>query len=152
MDVYNRAFDDQSQIRIRLETMAIDILFELIERKDYELVWSFIPEYENSRNPFRERKLHIKSVSSMCKGIIEPNDKIGIIANRVMGGSNIRAKDALHLASAIYAECNYFITCDDGLIKTIMGNYDKIGDIVGSIKLYNPLDFLRKEMDVNVIE
>ena len=69
-----------------------------------------------------------------------------------MGGSNIRAKDALHLASAIYAECNYFITCDDGLIKTIMGNYDKIGDIVGSIKLYNPLDFLRKEMDVNVIE
>ena len=55
MDVYNRAFDDQSQIRICLETMAIDILFELIERKDYELVWSFIPEYENSRNPFREK-------------------------------------------------------------------------------------------------
>jgi len=39
--------------------MAIDILFELIEKGNYELVWSFILEYENSMNPFIERRLHI---------------------------------------------------------------------------------------------
>ncbi|WP_291300582.1 hypothetical protein [Desulfosporosinus sp. BICA1-9] len=32
MNVYNRVFDDQSQMRIRFEAMAIDILFELVEK------------------------------------------------------------------------------------------------------------------------
>lgn len=59
MNIYNRVFDDQTQMRIRFESMAIDILFELIEKKKYELVWSFVLEYENSRNPFIERKLSI---------------------------------------------------------------------------------------------
>lgn len=57
MNIYNRVFDDQTQMRIRFESMAIDILFELIEKKKYELVWSFVLEYENSRNPFIERNL-----------------------------------------------------------------------------------------------
>lgn len=30
MKVYNRMFDDQTQLRIRFESMAIDIVFELI--------------------------------------------------------------------------------------------------------------------------
>jgi len=38
MNIYNRIFDDQSQMRIRFESMAIDILFELIEKGNYELV------------------------------------------------------------------------------------------------------------------
>ena len=57
--------DHQTQMRIRFESMAIDILFELIEKKKYELVWSFILEYENSRNPFIERKLNIISISTL---------------------------------------------------------------------------------------
>ncbi len=33
MNIYNRIFDDQTQLRIRFESMAIDILFELVEKK-----------------------------------------------------------------------------------------------------------------------
>ncbi len=33
MNIYNRVFDDQTQMRIRFESMAIDILFELVEKK-----------------------------------------------------------------------------------------------------------------------
>ncbi len=64
MNIYNRIFDDQSKMRIRFESMAIDILFELIEKENYELVWSFILEYENSMNPFIERELHIQLIST----------------------------------------------------------------------------------------
>ena len=60
MNVYNRVFDDQSQMRIRFEAMAIDILFELIEKGQHTLVWSFVLEYENSRNPFVDRKVYIE--------------------------------------------------------------------------------------------
>ena len=34
MNIYNRVFDDQTQVKIRFESMAIDILFELIEKKN----------------------------------------------------------------------------------------------------------------------
>jgi len=66
--------------------------------------------------------------------------------------SNIKDKDALHLASAIYNKCDYFITYDDKFIKTIEKNNDKLKDIIRDIRLYNPIDFLTKEMDIDVIE
>jgi len=152
MNIYNRIFDDQTQMRIRFESMAIDILFELVEKEKYELIWSFILEYENSRNPFIERKFNIKSVSTLCKKTIEPNDKIRLIAKDIVKNSNVKDKDALHLASAVYGDCKYFITCDDKFINTAERNRDSLNDIIQNIKLYNPIDFLRKEMDIDVIE
>ena len=152
INIYNRIFDDQSQMRIRFESMAIDILFELIEKGNYELAWSFILEYENSMNPFIEWKLHIQSISTLCNQIIKPNNEIKIIAKIIVENSNTKDKDALHLASAIYNKCDYFITCDDKFIKTIEKNNDKLKDIIRDIRLYNPIDFLRKEMDIDVIE
>lgn len=152
MNIYNRIFDDQTQMRIRFESMAIDILFELVEMNKYELMWSFILEYENSRNPFIERKINIKSISTLCKETIKPNEKIKLTAKDIVKNSNAKDKDALHLASAVYGECKYFITCDDKFIKTIERNKDNLKDIIQDIKLYNPIDFLRKEMDIDVIE
>ena len=112
MNIYNRVFDDQTQMRIRFESMAIDILFELVEKGDYELVWSFILEYENNRNPFIERKPYIRQISTLCKEIVKPNDEIKLIAKEIVKGSNTKDKDALHLASAVYSNSDYFITCD----------------------------------------
>ena len=152
MNIYNRIFDDQRQMRIRFESMAIDILFELIEKEKYELMWSFILAYENSRNPFMERKLNINSISTLCKETIKPNDNIKLIAKDIVKNSNTRDKDALHLAAAIDGGCSYFITCDDKFIKTVERNWEKLKDSIQNIKLYNPIDFLRKEMDIDVIE
>lgn len=152
MNIYNRIFDDQTQMRIKFESMAIDILFELVEKKKYKLMWSFILEYENSRNPFMERKLNIKLISTLCKVTIKPNDNIKLIAKDIVKNSNTKDKDALHLAAAVDGECKYFITCDDKFIKTVERNRESLKDTIQEIKLYNPIDFLRKEMDIDVIE
>jgi homospermidine synthase len=56
MNIYNRCFDDQSQLRIRLETAAIEGIFELVETQAFELAWSFMLDYENSLNPHEDRK------------------------------------------------------------------------------------------------
>ena len=56
INVYNRCFDDQSQLRIRLETAAIEGIFALAEEKKLTLAWSFVLDYENSLNPFEDRK------------------------------------------------------------------------------------------------
>ncbi len=150
MNIYNRIFDDQTQMRIRFESMAIDILFELIEKDEYILLWSFILDYENSRNPFNDRKTYINSISALCKEVIEPNEDIKLLAKKITERSNVKAKDALHLASSIIGKCDYFITCDDKLIATIKNN--NLDELIGNINLFNPIDFLRKEMSIDVIE
>ena len=52
---FNRPFDDQSQLIIRLETEAILFIQEEIKNGNIELVWSYILEQENDDNPFERR-------------------------------------------------------------------------------------------------
>ena len=47
-----------------------------------------------------------------------------------------------------YNNCDYSITCDDKFIKAIVKTNDKLKDIIGDIRLCNPIDFLRKKMDI----
>jgi hypothetical protein len=53
---FNRPFDDQIQIRIRLESEAKLKIQEEIQKGHVKLIWSYILDYENNRNPFQERK------------------------------------------------------------------------------------------------
>lgn len=152
MNIYNRIFDNQSNIRIRFETMAIDIIFKIIDQKQYNLCWSFMLEYENDRNPFRNRRTYIKLLSDSCSIIIFPDEKILDIAEKVVARSSSKLKDAVHLACAIYTKCDYFITCDDQLIRTIDKNKEPLKDILDDLVLFNPVDFVRKELNINVIE
>ena len=47
----NRSFDDQSQLRIRLETEATLAVQSLIRSRKLDLVWSYMLDFENSANP-----------------------------------------------------------------------------------------------------
>jgi hypothetical protein len=52
MNIYNRIFDDQNQIKIKFETMAIGIILELVEKGIHKLAWSFMLMDENCGNPY----------------------------------------------------------------------------------------------------
>jgi predicted nucleic acid-binding protein len=152
MNIYNRIFDDQNQIKIRFENVAIGIIFELIEKGTHNPVWSFILQDENSGNPYSNRREYIEMLSSACMEVVEPSIRIREIANNIMGASSARAKDSLHLACAVDAGCNCFITCDERLIRTLNANKDNLSGIVGNIRILNPIDFLREEMRIDVVE
>jgi hypothetical protein len=51
---YNRPFDNQAQMKIRLETEAKLYIQANIREKVYSLCWSFMLDYENSKNPYDE--------------------------------------------------------------------------------------------------
>ncbi len=53
---FNRPFDDQAQIRIKLDAEAKLKIQEEIRFGNIKLVWSYILDYENSKNPLLERK------------------------------------------------------------------------------------------------
>ena len=114
---YNRPFDDQSQIRIKLEADAKLYIQNKVLERQFELVWSYILDYENEANPFEERKNAIKDWKKHAiLDIVETQEIID--KSNVLIELGIKSKDALHLACAIImAQCDYFITTDDGIIK-----------------------------------
>ena len=58
---YNRPYDDQSQMRICLETQAKLHIQDLIRQGKLELVTSYILEYENRANRSMQKKMTIQA-------------------------------------------------------------------------------------------
>ena len=113
---FNRPYDDQSQLRISLESEAKLRIQENIRSGTFELVWSYILDYENSQNPFRERREQIIKWRTYSAEDIEENEDVLNIASIAMS-YGIKKLDSLHLACAIKAKTDYFLTTDDGIIK-----------------------------------
>ncbi len=129
---FNRPFDDQSQIRIQLETQAKLYVQEQIKDGNIELVWSYILDYENAFNPFEERKITIQKWKSKATVDIEENKQILETAKELIL-LGLKSKDALHVACAVEGQCDYFLTTDDGILKKLM-NYKKI-EVVNPVNI-----------------
>jgi hypothetical protein len=140
MCCYNRPYDDQQQTRIHLESLAKLHIQQSLVKGDWDFVWSFILEFENSKNPYPLRKETIQKFSYRCVQYInELNaDDIMIIAKPIQA-NGIEAKDALHVACAIYSSCDYFLTTDDRLLKYKTER----------IKIMSPVQFV-SEMEGNL--
>ena len=66
LNIYKRPFDDQQQMRIRLETVAITMIFTLIERGQMSARWSFVLDLENSLDPILYRRQFVQALSACC--------------------------------------------------------------------------------------
>ena len=110
------SYDDQSQLRIQLETKAKLRIQENIRSKMYTLIWSYILDYENNENVFRERKEQIKQWRKYSKIDIEEDFELLNLATQIRR-HEIKKMDSLHIACAIKAKAEYFITTDDGILK-----------------------------------
>jgi len=132
---YNRPFDDQSQIKIALESQTKLYIQRLIVGGKIGLVVSYVSRFENVANPHVTRRnaindffknaefyvdySHAESVEKIAKGIME---------------SGVKEKDALHIACAIDGKCEYFLTTDGHVLKFLSPQ----------IKIFDPIDFLRE--------
>jgi hypothetical protein len=129
---YNRPFDDQSDIIIRLESEAVSFIQEKIKLGKMDLIWSYIMDYENSFNPFEDRKISIEKWRKFAKEDVDANDDI-IEQAENLEALNIKRKDALHIACALYAKSQYFLTTDLKLLNKI----------VNGISIISPIEFLK---------
>lgn len=104
---FNRPFDNQSQIRIYLESQAKLFVQEKINLKDIDLVWSYILDYENSFDPLKERLSIISNWRN--KAILDLNENLNILnIAKSVKNQGINTKDALHIACAIEGNCDFF--------------------------------------------
>jgi len=135
--MFNRPFDEQSHIRIRLETEAKLAIQEEIRRGTYQLIWSYILDYENSKNPFQERKEQIIKWKKYAIANVEENTDI-INTAILLNNEGLQKMDSLHIACAIFAKADYFLTTDDKV--------NKKASTIANIKIADPIDFIKQAL------
>ena len=130
---FNRPYDDQNNLNVRLEAEAKIFIQNEILNNAFELAWSFMMDYEIYSNPFQDRQIAFLSWKHVAVVDIDPVEEI-LIKGKDISQKKIKRKDALHIACAIKAECEYFLTTDGKLL-----NKD-----IPEIKLINPIDLIRQ--------
>ena len=134
MCCYNRPYDDQSQLRVAMEAQSKLYIQNLIKDKQIELVSSYMLRYECNNNPFEMRRNTILNfIDQYAASFVDVDRRAEIEAkaNEIMK-TGVKFKDACHVASAIYAKCEYFISTDIRLLK-----FD-----TDEIKMVTPIEFV----------
>lgn len=134
--VYNRPFDEQKQARIWLETLAFSVILQLIENHEVELITSSVLAYETGRNPHQQRREWVNRVAQQSTVYQLVDETIQQRAND-LAAANIKPLDALHVACAETAAADYFVTCDDRLIR----RYQSL--VSPKLVICNPPEFVR---------
>ena len=130
----NRPFDKPLTPVIQIEVVAKVDVQQQIRAGKIELAWSFILDHEITKNPYPERKQAIVPWKHQSVVFIGPGEDIRHHALTIRK-SGIKVMDALHIACAIKAKCQYFLTTDKQVFKK-----KKIDGII----LMNPVDFVRE--------
>ncbi len=129
---FNRPFDDQSQVRVLLETEAKLVVQDRIRSGALDLAWSYAMELENNANPFQDRRTSISTWRSVATVDVSESEEI-VARAESLTNLGFRAKDALHVSCAIGASCQFFPSTDKGILN-------KAG-LVPELAILNPVDY-----------
>ena len=101
-----------------------------------EYVWSDAWDYELGQSPnFLEPDMIAPWKSNAVAMIVV--DDVLIQRGEGIGRFGIRAMDALHIACAEAASCDWFLTTDRGILKKLQ--------TLGGMRIANPVDFVMKD-------
>ena len=107
---------------------------EEIRSGKFQLVWSYILDYENNQNPYQERKVRIKKWKEYAISDIEETSEL-IETASLLNQKGIQKIDSLHIACAILSKSEYFLTTDDKILRRAKQIDDiNIDDPIGFIK------------------
>lgn len=137
---FNRPYDEQSQAKIKLETEAKQFIQDLVKIKEIELLWSYVLDFENSRNSSDEKRLSIQSWKELAIQNILENEVV-LTRMESLEELGFKSLDALHIACAIEGNADIFLTTDNGILTR--------KNLVKEIRLMNPIHFFEEKQDEN---
>ncbi|NJL27605.1 MAG: type II toxin-antitoxin system VapC family toxin [Thermoanaerobaculia bacterium] len=134
-----RPLDVKSQPRIALEAEAVLAIIELYEAGLLDLVSSRVLLFETQRNRHPWRREYALDVLAKAKSHVEIDQQVKEKA-RELESHGIAPLDALHLASAIAAGCDWFCTCDDKLLRRASGIETGVTKVASPLTLITEID------------
>jgi len=132
---FNRPFDDQSQLLVRLQTEAKLSVQQSIRNRDHALIWSAVLDLENADNPDMERKTAIAEWKSLAEVDVATTVAVEDLAT-ILAGNGLKPMDALHMASAIEAGAGCFLTTDKQILRRMKSD--------ARIQVLDPVEFIRE--------
>lgn len=132
MSCLNRPFDDQTQLRIRLESETIIFILQNFNLPQWEWVSSEILQLEIEHIPVVEMREYLLLLASRAHHVVRLQQKEAKRAQQLkrMG---LNAFDALHIACAESGNADIFLTSDQKLLEQAT-QIDKI-----NLSVVNPL-------------
>jgi hypothetical protein len=118
--VLNRPFDDQRQPRVWLETLCFMLILQMVEAGEAELIRSPFQVLENTENPAPERRLWVDACLKLATRSVRVTAEMQNRANALVK-AGLKPLDAAHVAAAENAAADFFVTCDDRLIRNYRG-------------------------------
>ena len=137
---FNRPYDEQSQAKVKLETEAKQFIQDLVKIKEIELIWSYVLDFENSRNSSDEKRLSIQSWKQLAIQNILENEAV-LTRMENLEELGFKSLDALHISCAIEGKADIFLTTDNGILTR--------KNLVKEIRLMNPIHFFEEKQDEN---
>jgi predicted nucleic acid-binding protein len=111
-----RPFDDKKQLRVRMEAEAVLGVLALCQAGKVDLIASDALVFETDANPDAVRRDFAAEAIAKAARLVTLNNEIKARAQSYTA-AGVKPLDALHLASAVEAQADYFCTCDDRLLK-----------------------------------
>jgi len=133
----NRLWDDQTQVRVHLEAESVIYILEAAKAGRDELVSSDYLLTEILDNPDVARRADVMALLQPAILNIAAHPRIEKRAHDLEGW-NIRHFDALHVAAAEAASCDYLLTTDDKFLRRATRAAGAI-----HVKVLNPFDYPR---------
>ena len=112
-NVYSRPFDDQTQPIIQEESNAFLEIMSRVRGGELRLLCSDILEFEIVNILREEKRNRVKSYLTLCSEHVENTENVLGLGRRIQENCHVRARDALHVASAITGRARYFLSCDN---------------------------------------
>ena len=137
-NLWCRPFDKPSE-RITKEVNAFFEILEGASAKRYTLIGSVVLDVEVGNIEKEEKKVAVGGLISIftSQKILEVSESGQREIRKSMG---LKLPDASHIICAIRGKSEYFISCDDEILR----KGKEIGKRYG-IKVCNPIEFIRRE-------
>jgi len=137
-NVWCRPFDKPSE-RISKEVEAFFVILEEASSKRYTLIGSVVLDVEVGNIEKEEKKVAVEGLISLftSQKVLEVSESEQREIRKSVG---LKVPDASHIACAIRGESEYFISCDDEMLRKGKEIEERYG-----IKVCNPIEFIRRE-------
>jgi hypothetical protein len=107
-NVYARPFDDQTQPTIQEEANAFQIVITAVKAQKLRLLSSDILDFEVAQVLSEDKRTKIEKALELCAEHVPQSDEVLNLGKLIESRCRIRARDALHVASAILATHDTF--------------------------------------------
>lgn len=129
---YNRPFDEQAQIRVLLETIAKLSIQQKMRDGEIEYAWSSVLDYEIRNSRFLDRTSQILPWANGAAVNVPVDESIRSRAKE-FEQIGLKPVDALHVACAESADCDWFFTTDRDILRKAKA--------LSSMRIANPVEF-----------